>query len=67
MCTLACFILSHISLILFLVFFFFGFVCCPDRIMEIIQSSRSLIHSSVMFILLFIAISSAFISVNEFL
>ena len=53
------------SLIL-LSFFIWLSVCCFDWIISIILSSRSLILSSALFILLFIAFSSAFMSANEF-
>lgn len=41
-------------------------VSCSDWMISIILSSRSLTHSSALFILLFIAFSSAFILANEF-
>ena len=41
-------------------------VCCPDWVISIILSSTSLIHSSALFILVFIAFSSVCISTNEF-
>ena len=47
-------------------FFIWLSVCCPDWVISIILSSRSLIRSSALFILLFIAFRSAFVSVNEF-
>ena len=62
---LAHFILSYIShmLLSFLFFFFFNLsFCCPDWVISIILSSRSLIPSSVLFSLLFIASRLVFIS-----
>ena len=53
--------------LIFLSFFSIWFsVCCPDWVISIILSSKSLIHSSALFILLFIALSSVCISANEF-
>ena len=68
MCRLEYFILSHkfhmlISLLLF--FFYLFFVCCFDWVVSIILSSKSLIHSSVLFNLLFIASRLVFISAIE--
>uniref|UniRef100_A0A4X1UK17 Uncharacterized protein n=1 Tax=Sus scrofa TaxID=9823 RepID=A0A4X1UK17_PIG len=63
---LACFILSHRSIILLSCFFIWFSVCCPDWVISIILSSTSLIRSSELFILFFIALSSVCISANEF-
>lgn len=63
MCRLACFTLSCGSPYIALIFFHLGFFCCSNWVISIILSSRS---SSALFILLFIAFSSAFISSNEF-
>ena len=55
-----------ISLILYVAFFFFHLsFCCSDWVLSIILSSRSLMHSSLLFSLLFIASRLAFISVIE--
>ena len=62
---LANFILSCRSLTLLSLFFIWLFVCCPDWVISIIVSSGSLMHSSALFILLFIAFSSALILVNQ--
>ena len=51
---------SYIALIFFFIWVSF---CCSNWVISIIPSSRS---SSALFILLFIAFSSAFISSNEF-
>ena len=51
---------SYIALIFFFIWVSF---CCSNWVISIILSSRS---SSALFILLFIAFSSAFISSNEF-
>ena len=59
-------ILSQRSLYCFH-FFFWLSICCSDWMISINLSFRSLIHSSALFILLFTAFSSAFVSVNEFL
>ena len=61
------FLLSHRSLILLFRFFFsFCFLCCPDWVSPIILSSKSVIHSSALFILLFNSFNSPCISANEF-
>lgn len=52
-----------ISLLLFFSICFF--VCCFDWVVSIILSSKSLIHSSVLFDLLFIASRLVFISAIE--
>ena len=62
---LAHYILTHISLYCFHVFSWFS-VYCPDWVISIILSSKSLICSSALFILLFSAFSSVCISANEF-
>ena len=63
---LVLFILSHRSLIL-LSCFFIGFsVCCPDWVTSVIISSKSLIHSSASFLVLFSIFKSAWVSTNEF-
>ena len=59
-------ILSHRSCVLLLCFFIWFYVYCPDWVISIILSSKSLIHSSALFILLFIAFSSVSNSANEF-
>ena len=61
---LAHFILSHMSYMLF-IFFICLSVCCSDCVISIILSSRSLIHSSMSFSLLFIASRLVFISAIE--
>ena len=63
---LALFILSYRSLVLLSCFFIWLSVCCPDWVMSIILSSRLLIRSSALFILLFRAFNSACISASEF-
>ena len=63
---LACFMLSHRSVILFPCFFIWFSVACPDWVISIILTSTSLIHSSALFILFFIAFSSVCISASEF-
>ena len=55
-----------IDLILLSFFFHLLSVCCPDWVISIILSSRSLILSSALFILFFIAFSSTFVLANEF-
>ena len=65
---LACFVLPHRCLIL-LSFFLFKFVFLSAVLIwmiSIILSSKSLIYSSALFILLFNAFNSAFTSANEF-
>ena len=55
---------------LYIAFFFFFLiwisVCCSGWVISIILSSRSFIHSPVLFILLFFAFSKAFASADEF-
>ena len=65
---LGCFILSHRYHILLSFFFSFSFffLCCSDWVISIFLSSSSLIHSSALSSLLFIAFSSAFVPENEF-
>ena len=60
-----------IPLISYIVFVFFFFliwfsVCCPNWVIFITLSSKSLICSSSLFILLFNVFSSVFISANDF-
>ena len=62
---LANFILSCRSLTLLSLFFIWLFVCCPDWVISIFLSSRSLICSALFF-LLFTAFSPALVSANEF-
>ena len=50
----------------FHVFVIWFSVCCTDWVISIFLSSKSLIHSSALFILLFSAFSSVSISGNEF-
>jgi len=50
----------------FHVFFIWFSICSPVWVISIILSSTSLIRSSALFILLFVAFSSACISANEF-
>ena len=64
--SLAHFIVSHRSLILLSCFFIQFSVCCPDWVITIILSSKSLIRSSALFILLFSASNSACTSASEF-
>ena len=45
-------------------FFYLSVFCCPDWVINIILSSMSLIHSSALFLLLFITFSSVFILAN---
>ena len=55
-----------IDLILLSWFFIWFSVCCPDWVISITFSSKSLIHSSALFILLFSAFYSVCVSANEF-
>ena len=59
------FTIPQVSYIAF-IFFIWLSVCCPDGVISIILSSRSLIHYSALFIMLLIGFSSAFISANEY-
>ena len=60
-CRLSQFVLFHRSHIAFILFYFFHLpICCLDWVISIFLSSMALICSSL-FILLFIAFSSAFI------
>ena len=63
MSMLGCFVFSHKSYML-LSFFYMSF-CCSDWVISIILSSRSLMHSSVSFSLLFFASRVLFISEIE--
>lgn len=63
---LACFLLSNRSHMLVFFFFFCLSICCPHWVIAISLSSRSLILSSVLFILLLIAFSSVFVFANDF-
>ena len=60
------FISSHRSLLSLSCFFIWLSLCCPDWMISSILSSKSLIHYSALFILLFRAINSACVSANEF-
>ena len=60
------FLLSHRFLMLLLCFFSWFSVCCPDWVISIHLSSKSLIRFSALFLLLSIAISSVCVSANEF-
>ena len=53
------YIIPHISYIVFIFFFIWLSVCCPDWVISIILSSKLLIRSSALFILLFNAFNSA--------
>ena len=50
----------------FHVFFIWFSICRPDWVISIILSSKSLIHSSALFILLLSVFNSACVSANEF-
>ena len=63
---LADFTLFHRFLILLSCFFIWFSVCCPDWVISIILSYKSLICSSALFIMLFSAFNSVCISANEF-
>ena len=63
---LAHFILSHRSLTLLSCFFIWFSDFCPDWVISTILSSKSLIHSSALLILLFGAFSSICVSANEY-
>ena len=62
----ALYIIPQISCIAFGLFFIWFFVCDPDWVISIILSSKSLIHYSALFILLFNAFDSAFVCAKEF-
>ena len=56
--------LSHRSLFLFSCFSIWFSVCCPDWVISNILSSKSLIHASALFLLLFSDFSSVCVSAN---
>ena len=64
--SMACSLLSHLSYILLSFFKICLSICSSDWVMSLILPSRSCIHSSALFSLLFIAFSLASVPTNEF-